>query len=327
MVNAQSGCDESAQQSFDRKHWEEVVGKLLNQSGNSCDERLLALSQFHSNQYDTALPPGVQALRASSPNDQALNRAALTMLTALGQSNGAREAASALSASGDSDFANLHLARLAKQDGDSVLAESLLRDLIGAADSGLAQEAGSDLIALLQEQGRYREIPAVANDAYDRDPDSFSAYRFEQYSLDNQRALRSFEISAGYRLDYDDNVALYPDDDLSIPGAADEEDFRHVLFGDLWYRKGLGRHLRFFSEVHASHSIHQDYSEYDLTRVNVVAGLGGSYSRWGWRLPVEYTHSRFDGDNYRDTWAATPGFLHPPARRPAITFLRPLPRG
>ena len=117
----------------------------------------------------------------------------------------------------------------------------------------------------------------------------------------------------GYRLDYDDNVALYPDDEAFFPGNADEEDFRHVLFGDLWYRKGFGKNLRFFSELHASHSIHQDYSEYDLTRINVVAGLGGSYAHWGWRVPVEYTHDRFDGETYRDTWAATPGFyIHLP---------------
>lgn len=309
---AQTSCNAAAQQAFDREHWEEVTELLKNQQVNACNNRLAALALFHSNQYDTALPQ-VQSLLNSLPNDPELNRAALAMLTALGREDDARASATTLHSLGDSDFANLYTARIEQQAGNSDTAESLLRDLLAASDAALAQAAASDLIALLQSQGRYREIPAVASQAYDRNPDSFSAYRFEQYSLENQRALRSFEISAGYRLDYDDNVALYPDDQALFFGNEDQEDFRNVFFGDLWYRRSLGRNLRFFSEVHASQSIHLDYSEYDLTRINVVAGLGGSYARWGWRLPLEYTHDRFDGDAYNNYWAATPGiYFHLP---------------
>lgn len=267
---------------------------------------MFALAQFEMHNFESALPR-VNGLIEASPADRELNRAALVMLVTLGRGGEAELRAAALDAAGDSDFADLYRARLRIRNGDPDGAETLLRPLLDARDSDLAQEAGGELITLLQSEGRYGEVPAVAGRALARDPLSFSAYRLEQYTLENQQALRPFDFSVGYRLEYDDNVALLPDQQGLIFGVPDEEDYRHVLFADLMYAKSLGHHLTFFSEGHVSHSLHQDLDQYDFTRINLLAGLGGSYASWGWRLPVEYTHDRFDGNSFRDSWAVTPG--------------------
>ncbi len=256
--------------------------------------------------FEAALPE-VNASLGDAPNDLELNRAALVMDTALGNNAAAEQQAAKLTVLGDDDFANLYRARLSLSSGDPAGAEALLRGLLNARDAVLAQEAADDLIALLQQQGRYGEVAAVAEQALARDPGSFSAYHLKRYAMDDQRALKPLEVSIGYRLEYDDNVALLPDQQGIIFGVSDEEDFRHVLFADVLYRKPLGNHLLFFAEGHGSHSFHHDLDEYDFTRANLVAGLGGSYRNWGWRLPLEYSHDRFDGDAFRDSLMATPG--------------------
>ena len=95
MCSRSPAADSDAQEAFDREHWEEVAGLLQNQTRSACDDRLLALAWFQSNQFDTALPQ-VQSLRASTPNDRELDRAALTMLTAMGHSSDARQVAASL---------------------------------------------------------------------------------------------------------------------------------------------------------------------------------------------------------------------------------------
>ncbi len=305
-ISAQDPCSEVARQAFDRQHWEEVASALRDSRQTVCDRRIFALAQFHMHAFEAALPE-VNASLGDAPNDLELNRAALVMDTALGNNAAAEQRAAKLTVLGDDDFANLYRARLSLSSGDPAGAEALLRGLLNAREAVLAQEAADDLIALLQQQGRYGEVAAVAEQALARDPGSFSAYRLKRYAMDDQRALKPLEVSIGYRLEYDDNVALLPDQQGIIFGVSDEEDFRHVLFADVLYRKPLGNHLLFFAEGHGSHSFHHDLDEYDFTRANLVAGLGGSYRNWGWRLPLEYSHDRFDGDAFRDSLIATPG--------------------
>lgn len=303
---AQSECAEEAEQAFERQHWEAVEGLLADRQDNACEQRILALARFHLHDFESALPR-VLSLLEKFPDDLDLNRASLVMLTVLMRTEEAHRQVARLQSMGDSDFASLYQARLLVQEGDAEGAEALLHDLLEAPDAALAQEAAEQLIVLLQGSARYREVPPIAGQALARDPESFRAYWFEQFTLENQRALRPYDISLGYRIDYDDNVALLPDQQGLIFGNPDEDDYRHVLFADLLYRRVLNRHLMLFAEGHFSHSAHQDLSEFDFTRVNLLAGLGGSSSGWGWRVPVEFGHDRFDGSSFRDTWAVTPG--------------------
>jgi len=303
---AQSDGTDQAQQAFERQHWEEVETQLADHQANSREQRMLALARFQLQNFDLALP-GVKSVLGEFPDDLDLNRALLVMLVGLDQNEQARQHLAQLESLGDTDFANFYRARMLAQEGDVGTAETLLRSLLDAPDADLAQQAADALIELLQNAGRHREIHPVAEQALARDPDSFSAYRFEQYTRLDQSASRSYDVSVGYRLEYDDNVALLPGQQGLIFGNPDEEDFRHVLFADLLYRRALVGGLNLFAEGHFSHSIHQDLSEFDFTRLNFLAGLGGSHSTWGWRVPVEFSHDRFDGNSFRDTWSVTPG--------------------
>ena len=267
---------------------------------------MLVLAQFQVYDFDAAMP-GIEALLGQVPEDIELRRAALAMAVATDQRTVALARAAELEALGDREYAALYQGRLAERSGEADSAESHYRQALASRDAALAQQAADHLINLLQEAGRHDEVREVARTAVSRDPASFDAYRFEQYLAEEPGSVHGFAASVGYRLDHDDNVALLPDAQGFFFGVPDEEDFRHVLFADLAWNRPLGTHLTLFTEGHFSHSIHHDLDQYDFTRANVLVGLGGDHRAWGWRLPAEYTHDRFDGDAFRDSVFVTPG--------------------
>ena len=275
------------------------------QSPDRAGERMLALSLFHTRNLDLALPAVIAALQ-KFPTDLELNNALLAMQLAAGDYTGAEATATTLENAGAVDEAAMGRAKIAMVRGDTREARTLLDGLIAADNTRMAQKAAGLLIDDLMAAGRAAAAHEAAQRAIARDPDSFYAFRFSKLRAVSP-ANRPLKYNVGYRFEYDDNVALLPDNSGPIGEFIAAEDSRHVLTGDILYRKGFAENWSFFAEGHLSQSLYHDITELNFTGVNVLAGIGQSFERWGWRMPVEFIHDRFDGDAFRDAWIISPG--------------------
>ncbi len=296
---------EEAQQAYQAQHWEEAARILQQLTLDEDGAILLALALYRQQDFDAALPRIQEALQ-TAPDHLDLNRAQAEILIADRQWDQARNAIGKLQDLGAADEAAFHLARIDAAEGNIRSAEAGYRRLLTAADPALAQRAGAELVEMLQVAGNHRQAYRYAAQSSARDPDSFLSHRFEKIRPGSTEPARPLRYGYGYRVEYDDNVALLPDN-FFVFGNTDDDDIRHVLHGDLIYRKPLGQHFSFFAEGHLSQSIHHDNSRFNLTRASAVAGVGQSWQRWGWRLPLEYRHDRFDGDAFSSTAVVTPG--------------------
>ena len=303
VVRAEIPGEASA--AFDQQRWEDTINILKPLQRDSDAERLLALAYYRSQDIDAALP-AIRSALEDSPGDPELTKALFEILIADRLYSEAETVNAALEASGAEMEAKYGRARIAAAQSENTLATGLLNELVDTAEPELAQQSASLLIELLiadDEAGRAFE---VAQRAIARDPDSFFSFRFSKLQPvdDSSRRLR---YVLGYRMEYDDNVALLPDNSGGIFGSSGEEDFRHVLTGDILYRKSFAGNWSFFAEGHLSQSFHHDLDQFDLTSANAVVGIGQSNERWGWRLPLEVTNDRFDGDDFRTSLRASPG--------------------
>ena len=294
-----------AAEAFNQQRWEDAVSILQSVQRDAPADRMLALAYFKSQDIDAALPAIRNALEAE-PGDPELTEALLDILIADRLYSEAESVNETLEASGREAQAQYGRARIAAAQSENRLATGLLDELVESAEPQLAQQSASLLIELLIANDQAGKAYDVAQRAIARDPDSFYSFRFSKMQPvdDSSRGLR---YVLGYRLEFDDNVALLPDGSPGLFGTTGEEDTRHVLTGDILYRKSFGGNWSFFAEGHLSQSFHQDLDQFDLTSVNAVVGIGQSNERWGWRLPLEVTNDRFDGDDFRTSIRATPG--------------------
>ncbi len=294
-----------ALEAYNQQRWEDAIALLQSQQRDAKSDRLLALAYFRSQDVDAALPAIRSALEAA-PGDTELNQALLEILIADRLYDEAEAVNEALEAGGLEAEARYGKARIAAARGKSREATVVLDELVDSAEPELAQESANLLIELLIANDQAGRAFEVAQRAIARDPDSFYSFRFSKLQPvdDSSRRLRYI---LGYRVEYDDNVALLPDNSGAIFGTTGEEDFRHVLTADVLYRKSFAGNWSFFAEGHLSQSFHHDLDQFNLTSINVVAGIGQTNERWGWRLPLEVTNDRFDGDDFRTSIRATPG--------------------
>ncbi len=301
----QSSALDAAAQAYTEQDWQTVIQLLESAPSAAARDRLLGLAYYHRQQPDQALPL-LNRAAANNPADDEVNRALLNSLIA-GRDFSAANSLLAQIPAGNSDDYQLYRARIAAAEGDHTAADSLYQQLLEADDASLAQEAAAEYIEYLQRNRRYKEAYEVAQQAIRRAPDSFLSYRFRQVSeVRDQPAQSPWSFTLGYRLEYDDNVALLPDD-LAPGGGEDEEDFRHVVTADAIYQKKLGGNWMLFAEGRGTQSVHHQASEFNFTRLNGLLGTGQSFNGWGWRLPVEVSHDRFDGDAFSTTVTVTPG--------------------
>jgi tetratricopeptide (TPR) repeat protein len=276
-------------------------GDLLEPQQASPDaRRILALAYFHKPDFDLARPALEKALSAS-PDDVELNGALLEVLLADRDYAGAAAVAARLGELGADDPAAFGTARIRLAEGERETAIDLLQGLVQTADPVLATRAADVLIETLYQEHRYDQAYEVAQTAMQRDPESPLAYRFAQTQPDPVTGAL-FSVDLAYRFEYDDNVT-FPDEVF----ASGEEDFRHVLMGDLLYRHPLGNGWLLYAQGHALQSFHNDFDEFDRTRLTGSVGVGFQGQRFGWRLPLRVEHDRLDGDSWRTTVAALPG--------------------
>jgi len=176
-----------------------------------------------------------------------------------------------------------------------------LRTLVETAEPAVATQAADLLIESLYDEQKYGEAYEVAQIALRRDPDSALAYRFSRIPPDTQ-PVPDFSFDLGYRFEYDDNIT-FPDDEF----ASGEEDFRHVLMADLLYQRPFADNWSFYAQGHVMQSLYNDFDQFNQTRLTGSVAIGQQTQKWGWRLPIEATHDRLDGDSYRTSVAAVPG--------------------
>jgi tetratricopeptide (TPR) repeat protein len=291
---------DNASLAFQQRHWSLTINLLEPLRSDPEAQRMLALAYFHVQDFDRALPALQRAL-AATPGDVELNVALLEVLLANRDYAGADRPVSRLDALGASDEAAFGRARVRLAEGDQESALEILQGLVEGADPRLATRAADIMIDSLYEVHRYGLAYEMAQLALQRDPDSPQAYRFSRIQPDPVTGPQ-FIVDVAYRLEYDDNLT-FPDEEF----GSGKEDYRHVLMADLLYRRPLGGGWLLYGQAHARQSLHNDYGEFDRTRLSGTAGIGWQGERWGWRLPLEVDHDRLDGDSFRTSVATLPG--------------------
>lgn len=311
-VQSQEYGLDAAARAYSERDWPSVI-ELLGTSPTSIEnKRLLGLAYFHQQNLDQALPL-LQQVALNNPDDSEVVRVLLESSFVRQDYAIAKKVLS--QRSNQNDDLSIYAARIAVAEGDSESADAIFGTLLQSSDSSVAQDAAADYIDYLQQQRRYEKAYSVALAAIERDPDSFLSYRFRQINkVLDQPKENPWRFNFGYRFEYDDNVALLPDA-LSPTGDQDDSDFRHVATADVIYQKRLGGHWLLFAEGRGSQSIHHQSSEFDFTGLNALLGTGQAYDDWGWRLPVEISHDRFDGDSFSTTFTTSPGVYFKVAKK------------
>ena len=242
----------AALDAYNQQRWEDAVSLLQSVQRDAQGDHLLALAYYKSQDIDAALPAIRNALEAS-PGDPELTGALLDILIADRLYEEAQATNDALAASGLEAQAQFGRARIAAAKSENRVATGILEDLVDSAEPALAQESASLLIELLIADEQAGRAFDVAQRAIARDPDSFYSFRFSKMQPvdDSSRGVRYI---LGYRLEFDDNVALLPDETGGLFGTTGEEDTRHVLTADILYRKSFAGNWSFFAEGHLSQS-------------------------------------------------------------------------
>ena len=262
---------------------------------------MLALSYFHLLDFDRALPTLRESLLIS-PDDIELNSALLEVLLAKRMYPEATSVAEHLENLGASDLAMFGKARIELVQGDRKLAKDQLRDLVNQGNLEVATRAADLLIEALYEDEQFDQAYKVAQTAIQRYPDSELAFRFS-WIRPPPPSGPGFSADLGYRIEYDDNVT-FPDEAL----ASNKEDFRHVLMADLLYDRPFGNDWAFYAQGHFLQSFYHDLDEFNQTRIAGAAAIGQTHRKIGWRFPLEVGHDRIDGDSFRTSLIARPGF-------------------
>lgn len=299
----QADVSARAQDAYTQQRWRLAI--LLLQAERTEPEalRLLALSHYQFEDFAAAAPLLRQALDAD-PTDVELQQARLETSLALADRAAAAAAAGQLEDLGERDLANYGRSRLelGGPNEESAILE-LWRLVESAQDDALATRSAFAAVQALLEDGKLEQAAEIAQLALEREPDSTHAVRFAGLQTTVEQGGR-LDYDLGYRLEYDDNVA-YPDEVLT----SGLEDFRHVFLADVLYERPIGTGWRFFGQGHFLQSLHNDLSEFNQTRVIGAASIGQTGRKTGWRFPVELAHDRLDGDSFRTSFIATPGFF------------------
>jgi tetratricopeptide (TPR) repeat protein len=299
--NLQAQLSADTIEAYQDQNWQVAITQLESQKDEPGAMRLLALSYYQSFDFEQALPALKQAL-SLAPDDVELNSALLDALLARQMNVEAVAVANHLEQLGATDIAMFGRAQVDLLDGDRSLAKEQLHTLVEEADPELAARAADILVETLYADHEYDWAHEVTQTIIQRDPDSPLANRYSWYSPENATPP-GFRTDLGYRFEYDDNVTV-PDTDF----ASGEEDYRHVLMADVLYEHPFGDNWSFYAQGHFLQTLHQEFDQFDLTRISVSAAIGRASIKTGWRLPVEIEHDRLDGDSFRTSLIALPGF-------------------
>ena len=315
MVQAEVYTD--AEKAFDKEHYTTVIELLESKNDSGQSQRMLGLSYFHLNEFEKALPLLNQTTLA--------NRDDIEVIEALIEIELARREYDRVSelkndlcrqcgANMGEDLSPLLKAKLVfveariqlgREDGNRAAAKEVLLQLmekISDLDLDLALRAADVLIEAHLYDGEIDAAHKVALVAMSKHPNGENSVRYQPFTQESQEAS-GFRYNIGYHFEYDNNIT-FPEENF----ASGQGDYRHVLMVDINYQKPLQGNWEFFALGNLYQSFHHDLDQFNRTRMDVSAAIGHSYKRTGWRLPVEIIYELLDGESFRTSLAAIPGF-------------------
>lgn len=296
---------------YARGEYLEVVRQGSASSVPADQKRYLGLSLFQLQRYAKAAPYLKTAL-AAEPGNARLRRALAQSLFENGEMPAALEVLQPLLTDGDIDAmilaGQIHLAQ-----EEIAQARSLFeRALRSTTDPHKLQQINLGLAPIYRTQGDRTVLTDIDSRMSEIDSGNPAVKDFADIVPQERtdRAVRPYQLAAGYRLEYDSNVGAFPDDSSSGGMPSDESDWRNVLFLDALGHIPLGQGFTLYGEAHLRGGVHVSESEYDYFDQTWVASLGWSSDQgYGFRLPVEYSHLNMDNDISRSRWAVSPGFV------------------
>ena len=312
------------EQAFGQHHWSTTIALLGGRCETQEASRMLAISYFEIQDYQNSMRCIEQALKVES-NDIELNKVKMEIMVER-QSPGADKQVNKLKALASCDQSDSDTCHLASFDGwrinlrecevDSDLPCQISAELRKKAKEelgifiddeevkvALRLRAASALIEALLTDGELGAAYQVAEKARKYiHPDPENAIRFEPFIPETQANSR-FKYDLGYRYEYDDNVT-FPDE-LFATGQGDS---RHVVMADVLYERPLVRDWSFYASGNFLQSFYHDLNEFDRTYIAGSVAIGHMGQKTGWRIPLELTHIRLDGDTFRNSIAVLPGF-------------------
>ena len=274
--------------------------------------RYLALTYYQLQQFAEARPLLEQTI-AADPDDNEARYALAEAQLLLDDANAALQQAKMLAERDFSPRVSLLLGRIHSRLGQQGEAIAILEGALDESDPKLYQAVSLELAPLYNIRGKNQQARDLTERAIALAPDSFDAYELRALSQRLQQVqavAQPVELSLGYRLEYDSNVPLAPDDENLALNIDDDDDFRHVLFGDLLGRYPLGGNFELLGEAHLTVGLHNDLDEFDFTRQNYVAGLAWNQSDYGVRLPLEFEQVDIDSDRLVQSFAIAPGVYY-----------------
>lgn len=316
MPLAAASLDEAVHQ-YQQENYEEAQEILIASGPDNLGEpgrRLLGLTYFHTLEREKAMPLLRAALAHNSEDPEVLDALARIQL-GVGEGRDALKLARRLAGLQPSEANDLLLARALAANGESAEAQRILERLGRSTSIRMAQESALEHARLLLDRGEVDRARTVASQAEVLRPGSFAAFELrdliEQANAAPPAGARDqLSIALGVRVDFDDNVLLLPDDPGTFITATDESDTRINLLADVIYRRSLENNLQFFVEGHFKHGELLDLSEFSVSNLRGVVGLGGNYESWGWRVPLELGKEWIDSDSFRDTALISPGVFY-----------------
>ncbi len=180
-----------------------------------------------------------------------------------------------------------------------------------AADSSLSQAADYQAGLALMGASRYDEALEALKDAAVKDPATDLAQYASEYarSIEKKKeSLRPWKLTAGLRLEFDDNVILKPADAAAAAGITGEEDFREVLTLRADHtRRGKGpwslkAHWSFYGTNQHSLESHEVISN------SLSLAPSYSYGSSSASVQVSYNNSMVGGSLYLDSFSVQPSF-------------------
>lgn len=311
---------------FQREHYDEALPLLVEAYRTRPDpatQRYLALTYYQLGQYAEARSLLVQALTAQ-PDDAELRTALVDVLLGLGEAQAALPEAERLAATTAGPAAALRLGRSQAALGQTDAAISTLERALEPSEPRLYQSITRELAPLYVQQGEPERARRLLEQAIALNPDSFDAPELRVLTgrLTGSGDEPRFTFNAGYRLEYDSNVALAPDAE-ALPGLADESDLRNAYFADLLLSQPLGNGFALYGEGHLNGGLHQDQDEFDFLEQQYSASLGWDQPRYGLRLPLEYGHVSVDGETLLESVTLAPGaYVRPSINTLLYGFVR-----
>lgn len=320
-VAAQTNNPRSAMAEYNADNYEESVDILLAATTAATrtadDNALLGLSYFNMQNFDAALPLLEKSRKTTRINKHLKTQSNLALIEIYLARSDLEVVRRLLRQTKPSHFSEQAKKKLLL--AELRLAENRHKDAIYLYTQAKEQDASltplvnfkiSQIYVQTQELEKAKNLISQTLRSY---PNRFESGQL-RYNLKQINALEKPRLIAqlGYRIEYDNNVTLQPDDNsinISSPGDG-RRDFRNTFTADALFKKNLPKNWRLHSEAHFYQSLHPDLSRYDETRFSMVSSPTYSKNNWSLRLPLELSYALRQQNNNERNIGIVPGITY-----------------